>query len=208
MRPQTQNKPVIGLVGGVGAGKSLVASEFASLGCALVDGDAIGHILLDCPDVQKQLRRRWGDTIFRKDGSVHRKALGQIVFGNPAALAALNAIMTERIGEVIEQKIAQAGQDPTLPAIVLDAAILFEAGWDSLCTHVLFVDAPEPLRRQRAAERGLDEPAWRQREKSQISLDSKRTNCYGTLDNSSSASYLREQARRVFFQIVPHVDRP
>ncbi len=197
---------MIALVGGVAAGKSTAAREFAALGCEPIDADAIGYELLADPDVRQRLRRYWGGRIFRPDGSVDRKALGEIVFADPTEMEKLNRVMQPRIRRSIEAKIAEAQKKTDVAAIVLDAAILFEAGWDDLCTHVLFVNAPEAVRIQRAAERGWNEQAWRAREKSQISLDRKAAECYGQLDNSSSVSYLREQVRRVFHRIVPKAD--
>jgi len=203
-----EQKPVIGLVGGIGAGKSTAAGEFAKLGCAVIDGDAIGRELLATPQVREELRRRWGRRIFQPDGSVDRKALGRIVFENPDRLAELNEMMWPLMRRRIERRLARARNDGNVPAVVLDAAVMLEAGWDELCTHVLFVDAPERVRAERAAQRGWNERTWRRREKSQISLDSKARGCYASIDNSSSVSHLREQVRRIFDRIVRTAGRP
>ncbi len=203
------DKPVIGIVGGIGAGKSTVAAEFAVCGCTLIDGDAIGYELLGKSEVQAELRRQWGDGIFREDGGVDREALGKKVFGAPDALERLNRIMHPRIRRRIAEQIAAAQTEPNARAIVLDAAVLFEAGWDDMCTHLVFVRAPDELRRQRACEaRGWNDATWTQREKSQISLDMKANRCDDTIDNSSTVSCLREQVRLLLDQIVPAADCP
>ena len=207
MIPTPPAKPVIGLVGGVGAGKSTAAAAFAALGCALIDADEIGYELLAEPDVRNQLRKRWGRRVFSPDGSVNREALAEIVFQDAAQLDALNDIMQDRIGRRIAQRIEQGQDDPDASAVVLDAAIMFEAAWDKMCTHVLFVSAPPAQRAARAAAKGLHEKAWRRRENSQISLDTKQTKCYCSLDNSSSAAYLREQVRGIFQRVVHQADR-
>lgn len=198
--PETpaKRKPVIGLLGGVGAGKSTVAAEFAKLGCAVIDGDAIGQDLLETDEVKALLRQRWGEAVFGRDGRVDRKALAERVFKRPAELDVLNSVMQPRIRQRMERLIERARQDPGIPAAVMDAAIMLEAGWESLCTHLAFVDAPADCRRDRVRGRGWDEQAWEDREKSQISLDIKRRRCYFTIDNSSSASYLAEQVRGIF----------
>lgn len=202
-------KPVIGLVGGVGAGKSAAAAELVKLGCALVDGDVIGHELMAAPEVRRLLRRRWGGGIFTPAGDVDRKALAAVVFGHQKELAALDKIMWPRIRRRMERMIAAARRDAAVPAIVMDAAIMIEAGWDGLCTHLVFVKAPTAQRAARTREhRGWDRRAWRGRENSQISLDSKRRRCYFTLDNSSSVSYLAEQVRELFNRIVHEADCP
>ncbi len=196
-----KRKPVIGILGGVGAGKSTVARELAALGCEIIDGDAIGHELLERPDVRTQLREQWGDGIFGSDGSVSREAVGKLVFGDRRDLDRLNGILHPRIRREIVRRISEARA--AVPAIVLDAAVLLEAGWDDLCDVLVYVDAPEHLRAQRVRrERQWDEELWRQREKSQISLDKKAARCKYTIVNSSYVPRMSDQVRRVFHEIL------
>lgn len=205
---ERQDIPVIGLVGGIGSGKSTVAAELAQLGCAVIDGDAIGHELLAAGDVKTILRGQWGPAIFKPDGNIDRTALGEIVFGDAAALDRLNATLHPRIEREIGRRIDLLRRDASVPAIVLDAAIMLEARWDRICTHLVFVDAPDEERFARVhASRGWDRAAWERREKSQISLDKKRGQCLYTVDNSSKASCLREQVRRLFFLMTTAADR-
>ncbi len=200
-------KPVIGLVGGVGAGKSTVARELEVLGCALVDGDKIGHMLLDEPEVRQALLDRWGQRVFAPDGRVDRKAVAAVVFGSPGELTALNAMMHPRIRRRMEELIVSALARADVPAVVMDAAVLLEAGWDDLCTHLVFVQAPDETRQHRVEQaRGWGAQEWQSREKSQIPVDTKRADCYYALDNSSGVSHLREQIRSLFHQIV-HSER-
>ena len=209
MTEPRSGKPVIGIVGGIGAGKSSVAAEFVRLGCTLVDGDAIGHALLSEADIRRQLLRRWGRGILNAGGSVNREALGHMVFEDSAGLAELNRIMHPCIRRRMTEQIRLAQADPDARAIVLDAAVLFEAHWEDLCTHTIFVSAPDSERLRRAQEaRGWDEKRVLAREKSQISLDKKGRRCDYTIDNSSSVSYLREQVRKLFHEIVHAADRP
>jgi dephospho-CoA kinase len=196
--------PVIGLVGGIGAGKSTVADELGRLGCEVIDADRIGHQLLDEPDVRRRIVDRWGPAVLDAAGQVDRKALGQTVFAEPDQLQALNEIMTPRITEQIVRRLDPARDNPDVPAVVLDAAILLEAGWDRLCTDLVFVRADASARRGRVVDRrGWDEQTWRQREKSQISLDRKADRCCHVVDNSSSVSRLREQVLKLFHDVVP-----
>ncbi len=194
-------------MGGVGSGKSATAAEFAALGCAVIDADAVGHALLAEPDVQAELRTRWGEAIFDA-GQVSRTMLGRIVFADANELAALGAILHPRMRQRFKAAIADAAGDPAIPAVVLDAAVLFEAGWNDLCTHTVFVSAPEEARRRRTAGRpGWDAGEWAAREKSQIPLDTKAAKCDYTIDNSSSVSRLREQVRPLFHEVLHAVDR-
>jgi len=201
-----ESKPVLGIVGGIGAGKSTAAAELAALGCVRVDGDAIGHELLGDREVLREIRRRWPAGVVGPDGRVDREALARRVFADPAELEALNAILHPRIRRRLAERIAAARRDPAARGIVVDAAVLLEAGWDEFCTHLVFVSAPEERRLERvSAQRGWGRRTWMQREKSQISLDKKAAKCDYTIDNRSSVSRLREQIRQLLHRICPDV---
>ena len=194
--------PVIGVVGGVGAGKTTVAAAFEDLGCARIDADALGHAVLGEPPMRQFVRRRWGPDCLRADGSVDRTAVGRIVFADPAELVALNAVTHPRIRRRVVERI-DAARRAGAPAVVLDAAVLFEAGWDDLCTHTVFVSASAEQRRRRARRRsGWSAAAWQAREKTQISLDKKAAACDYIIENDTTASDLRKRVRPLFDQIV------
>lgn len=200
---EERHKPVIGLLGGIGAGKSTVAAEFVRLGCRLVDADAIGHKLLGDPAVKDEFRRLWGGGVFAASGEVDRAAVAEIAFGSPEGLAGLNAVMHPRMRRRLAERIEAMQADAGVPAIVVDAAVLLETDWHELCTHFVYVSAPPDVRARRVAQqRGWDRAKWRQRENSQKPLDIKAARAEDVLDNSSSLSCLREQVRSVFRRIV------
>ncbi len=201
------HKPVIGLVGGVGAGKSTVAAAFAELGCAVIDADAIGHDVIQTPAVRDAMVERWGRGILGENGRVDRSAVAAIVFDDEAELAFLNELMHPRIAGHIAERVDQLRKDPDVSAIVLDAAVMLEAGWDHQCDVLVFVDAPEGVRRQRVlSSRGWSENTWRERENSQFSVDRKAASCDHRVRNSLSESHLREQVRTLFHRIVTDAD--
>ena len=209
MSGQSANKPVIGIVGGVGSGKSTVAGQLARLGCLRIDADRIGHDMLGKPDVRAEIRSRWGAAVFDDHGRVSRPALADAVFSDAGELAALNAILHPRIRRVAEQRIAEARGRPAVPAVVLDAALLLEAGWNDLCTHLVFVDCPAEQRLERVGQnRGWDEATWRRRESLQIFLDTKARMCDYTVENSSSVPHLVQQTRKLLTRIVAASDCP
>jgi len=196
-------KPVIGLVGGVGAGKSTVAAEFSRLGCVAIDADAVGHAVLREPDARSAIVAMFGAAVLDAAGEVDRKVVASVVFQDEAALAKLNALAHPRIAARISQTIEQARRDASVAAIVLDAAVLLEAGWDHVCTALVFVSAPNTSRRDRVRDnRGWDEASWASREKTQFSLDKKASRCEYTVDNSSDIPHLRQQVRQVFYRIL------
>jgi dephospho-CoA kinase len=138
---------------------------------------------------------------------IDRAALGRTVFGDPRELERLDSLTHPLIRAEIERRIQAGRRDPSVRAIVLDAAVLLEACWDKLCTHLVFVLAPAEQRQERVArERGWDERSWRQREKMQIPLDTKVGRCYYSVDNSSSVSHLCEAVRELFHGIVDGVN--
>jgi dephospho-CoA kinase len=198
----TSPKPVIGILGGIGAGKSTIAQEFVALGCRLIDADAIGHELLRREDILRQVLARWGQAVAGPDGAVDRKALAAVVFADPAELAALNAILHPAIRREMTQQIAQAQADPAASGAVVDAAVLLEAGWDDLCTDLVFLAVSDTQRAQRVRDqRGWDRDEWQRREKSQFSLDKKAERCNYVIDNRSSGPHLREQVRQIFHRM-------
>lgn len=197
------SKPVIGVVGGIGSGKSEVAKAFAAEGCVAVDCDKLGHLHLDDPQVQASLRSRWGGGIFDGQGKIDRREVAKIVFASADELAALEKLLHPMIRSSIRQAIADAADKPDVPAVVVDAAVLFEAGWDELCTHTIFVKCDLEQRLARICQnRGWDKDELQRRESAQIPLDKKAERCCYIVDNSSSVSRLPEQVRRLLHQIT------
>jgi dephospho-CoA kinase len=191
--------PVIGLVGGVGSGKSSVARRLASQRrLKVIDGDALGHKALADPSIQSQLRTRFGDSIFEGHGQVNRSALARVVFGpevgHRRARADLESIVHPQIRREIEWQIAAARSTENVEAVLLDAAVLFEAGWNELCDAVVFVDVPEPRRIERVRSRGWDDGELRKREASQMPVEEKRRACEYQINNSGD---LDEAAREL-----------
>ncbi len=195
--------PVIGIVGGIGSGKSTVAGCFGELGCAIIDADRIGHELLGQPDIRSRIIRQWGRGILDGQGRIDRKRLGRIVFAEPSELAKLNEIMHPRISERIADEIARIRSAGDARGIILDAAVLIESSWDLFCDELLFVDSPQELRMERVMEtRGWDEATWRRREKSQFSVDTKAGACSYRINNSTDVSHLKKRVRSLLEAIT------
>jgi dephospho-CoA kinase len=192
--------PVIGLVGGIGAGKSRVAATLARQGAWVLDADAIGHALLDQPPARSEVVRRFGAEILApasgpdQPRTVDRKALGTIVFGDPSARRDLEAILHPRMRRTFERAIARVARGGRHSAVVLDAAVLFEAHWDSLCDRVVFVDAPREQRLARlAASRDWSAEELAARESAQLPLAEKRARADLVLTNDASPESLDER---------------
>lgn len=202
MDATSRSLPVIGIVGGIGSGKSTVSRAFALHGCGVLDADRIGHRLLNEPDIRQAVRQHWGEGVFGPDGRVDRSRLGRRVFADPAELEALNQLLHPRIEQTLCDGIDRFARQGRA-AVVLDAAVLFEAGWERLCTHTVFVDAPwrDRLRRVRR-QRGWSARQLRRRQNSQLPLDKKASLCCHRVTNHSQPSHLLQQVDSLFHRIV------
>jgi dephospho-CoA kinase len=203
-------KPIIGLVGGIGSGKSFVARLFAELGCLVVDSDAQVREAYRDPAVVETLRQWWGEQIVNPDGSANRSAIAARVFAEPAEKRRLEDLLHPIVHRARERHMQAAAGDPQVVAYVWDTPLLVEAGLADHCDAVVFVDATLQQRVARVnARNGWDRAELLRREKSQMPLDSKRELSDYVLTNTADAESgplaltdLREQVRRVLSQIL------
>ena len=190
--------PVIGVVGGIGSGKSAVANWVAAhANVSVIDADKLGHDALKSAIVKGSLRHRFGPGIFGADGFIDRSALARQVFGDhPDQLAArhdLEHIVHPEIGRRISDEISLATTNGRV-AVLLDAAVLLEAGWRQLCDLVVFVDTPDAIRLSRVQQnRNWTEDELQRREASQWSLDKKRQAADAVVINDRDLAYAGSQ---------------
>lgn len=189
--------PVVGIVGGIGAGKSAVADELAKLGGGVVSADPFGHDALRQPDIKAQAFRRWGDTIFQPDGEISRRLLGHIVFADAEELRYLESLVFPYIDRRIDEAFEKFRAQGVAKFLVLDAAILFETGWHHRCDKILFVDVPRPIRLERLQSRGWDDAELKRREGNQIALEVKRKRADAVVDNAGARGSLGGSLRKV-----------
>jgi dephospho-CoA kinase len=196
-------KPIIGILGGIGSGKSTVTCEFVKLGCKAIDADRIVHQLLEQEPVKKQIAVSFGDSILDSAGKIDRTKLADIVFSDGNKLSLLNSIIhplvLARAGELIEQYKSEQG----VKAIVLDMPLLVEVGWEKLCDKLVFVDCKPQIRAERAKKAGVfSKNQLKIRENFQISLDKKQNITDNTIDNNSDFPALVRQVANVFTEIM------
>lgn len=179
----------MGILGGIGSGKSAVANGLARhFRTVVIDADWIGHQVLTFPRIIQQLRRAFGDSIFDGD-QVDRKRVAALVFGDEPrhrdARRTLEQIVHSEIGRVAQSQIEAA--DKSTELIVLDAAVMLEAGWDRLCDFLVFVDTPVEDRLNRIRQqRDWTADELQRREASQLPLDEKRKAADFVVNNSGS----------------------
>ena len=206
---RTRTKPVIGLAGGIGAGKSTVARILESLGAAVIDSDRLSHEELASTDVIATLRDWWGDAICTTAGEVDRSAIAAIVFNDQGELARLEGLLYPRIRRRRKALLRSFGDDPMVKAIVLDSPKLFEAGLNELCDTVVFVEADRSVRVRRVREtRGWTEEELFRRENLFKPLDQKRANADHAIVNHSTIEVLRTHVERVFQAALASFPKP
>ena len=202
----TGRKPIIGILGGVGSGKSTVADEFAKLGCKVIDADKIAHELLDKKNVQDKIAALFGKNILDSSGKIDRKKLADVVFADADKLSSLNKIVHPFVLRRAEGLIERYNRQNQVKAIVLDMPLLVEVGWAKRCDKLIFVGCGRQLRIDRAKKLGIfGENQLKIRENFQISLDKKVDIADNMVDNNSDLSGLAKQVTDIFSYIVDNV---
>lgn len=183
-------KLVLGLTGGIGAGKSTVAAILDELGATIVDCDGLGRLVVE-PDGRafQPLVDHFGDGVLQEDGQLDRAKLGSIVFNDPDELAQLNAITHPAIDLEIAERIATASGEP----VVLDMAVLVESQLGRGQYHqVLVVEAPLDIRLARLREnRQMTDEESMARISSQADDEQRRAIADHLIGNGGSPDELR-----------------
>jgi dephospho-CoA kinase len=186
---------VIGLGGGIGSGKSTAAAILAELGAQVINADLVGHEVYapGTPGFECVVAA-FGPEIVGEDGRIDRKRLGAIVFADPAALDRLNAIVHPLINEEIIRRVQEARKASAVPGLVIEAAILAEAGWRSIMDEVWMVTSKrEDVVRRLAEQRGLTEAETDARRARQMSDAERRAGADVVIENDGSLDDLRRR---------------
>jgi dephospho-CoA kinase len=140
---------IIGLTGGIGSGKTMVAKYIESLGIPVYIADEEARKLMDSQEIINKISTAFGDGIL-DNGNLDRKKLANLVFDNPAKLRKLNSIVHPQVKKHFDTWVKE---NKDHPLVVKEAAILFETGGDAYCDAVITVTAPLETRLQRVIER-------------------------------------------------------
>lgn len=190
---------VLGLTGGIGTGKSQVGEILAGLGASIINADTLGHKVYE-PDTDgwAEVVNAFGEDVLSPTREVDRKKLGSVVFSDPRALERLNAIMHPRIYGLIEDEI-EVLKETGREEVVVEAALLIEAGWTPLVDEIWVTTSPEELVVERLQKRnGLSEEAIRARIASQMSQEERIKHAGEVIDNSSSLSELSRRVQQLW----------
>lgn len=133
---------VIGITGGIGSGKSTASQILAELGAEVIDADKVGHkIYLPDTPAWREIVAAFGEQVLAADRTIDRSKLGPVVFADPKALQTLNGITHGKIYAFIQGQIDYIRQKQAAQVLVVEAAILLEAGWQSLVEQLWVVTA-------------------------------------------------------------------
>jgi dephospho-CoA kinase len=196
---------LVGLTGGIGAGKSTVSELLAARGAVIVDADAIVREL-QAPGgaIVSRLADRFGDGVVSADGSLDRAAVAAIVFHDEQALEDLNAIVHPAVREEMARRVDV--ERDTDHVVVLDIPLLTENPRKDLAA-VLVVDVPIDVAVERlVASRGMDETDARARIASQANRDDRLALATHVIDNTGDVDDLRARVDEVWGELVtlPH----
>jgi phosphopantetheine adenylyltransferase/dephospho-CoA kinase len=198
-RPPSSAAPkAIGLTGGIASGKSSVTQHLAAKGAHIIDADRVGHeVIAPGGAAYQEVIDAFGPEIVAPDRTIDRRKLGAIVFGNKEKLQALNRISHPRMAARMAQEIAAVRSRPAAKRprlIVLEAAILLEAGWDTLCDAVWAVEAPTELSISRLmARNNLSLEGAQARFSAQITNEERAARAHKVIRNTGSMDFLLAQ---------------
>jgi dephospho-CoA kinase len=199
-RPFRPAKPlVIGLLGGVAAGKSAVARIFAAHGLWHIDADAITRATASEPAVLAQVAAAFGPEAVRA-GALDREAIGRAVFADPAARKRLEAILHPPVLARIDAELAAARSQGV--SALLDVPLLLETGLDTRCDVLVFVAAAANVRKERAAARGWPEGELARREAAQAPLASKQQRAHHTVSNDGPIAATEDQVKTLLEELA------
>lgn len=195
---------VIGLTGGIAAGKSAVAGRLAALGAVVIDADLLAReaVAPGSPGLAA-IRARFGDAVLAPDGSLDRPALGARVFSDPEARASLNAIVHPAVQRLYRERLAQISTDDPDAIVVYDVPLLVEARSADEFSVVVVAHAPADVRVERlVALRGMDRASARDRVAAQASDEERLAAADVVIDTSGTMAHTLEQVDALWERLV------
>jgi dephospho-CoA kinase len=196
--------PVIGLTGGIGAGKSTVTQMLEELGTAVIDADKVGHQIY-LPDLPAwcEIVDTFGPSVLNPDRTIDRQALGKLVFADPEALRTLNRIVHPKMFDRMLELIAEMRARGWMKAIVVEAAVLIEANWMALVDQVWVVVASEVVVVDRLAkQRHLSAEQVRTRIAAQLSNEERLKYAHVVIRNDGSLEEVRHAVQQAWDQLI------
>jgi dephospho-CoA kinase len=207
--PLPKEAYVIGLLGGIGSGKSRVAWELERLGAGVLDADKASHRVLESPEVRKAIEQKWGQRVLDPKGYVSRQAVAEVVFRDDPAAEEERRFLERLIHPEVSKLLATEAERLVASgksALVLDAPLLAEVGWHKSCHLLVFVEASEETRFGRLQARGWTWEEFRRRQGAQWPVTVKRRLAHEVISNESSPEELAAQVAQLWHRrIAPNL---
>ena len=190
---------VIGLTGGIGAGKSTVSDYLLDKGFTVIDADKIARSMTEKgSETLQALTEAFGEDILFTDGCLDRKKLAAIVFSDEKKRLVLEELTTKKVVQIIEEKITGLQEEGYEAPVFIDAPLLFESGADKLCDAVWLVDASIDIRIRRVMARDdVTSEEVKRRILNQMNSSEKIARSTDIIDNSKGKEALYEQVERL-----------
>jgi dephospho-CoA kinase len=198
----------VGLTGGIATGKSTVSAMLEALGCVIVDADQLAREVVEPGQpAYREIVETFGPGVVRPDRSIDRKALGAVVFADPAARARLEAITHPRIRERLMTRLGELEARGFEGIVVFDAPVMIESGNHRTMDRLIVVVADEAaqVERQRRRDGASDAEAAR-RIQSQMPLAEKAKLADHVIDNSGDMSATRARVAEVHRALLAELD--
>ncbi|MGO4111156.1 dephospho-CoA kinase [Paenibacillus sp. YAF4_2] len=185
----------IGLTGGIATGKSTVAAMLVERGALLVDADQVAReVVMPGEPALEAVASTFGQAVIHTDGTLNRKALGEIVFNNRQRLMQLESILHPAIRNRMQQQIRQYEEQDPRQLVVADIPLLYETGQEELYEGIMVVYVPQQLQLTRLMERnGLAQEEALRRIGLQLDIEQKRSRADWVINNSSSLEETKRQ---------------
>ncbi|MAT12998.1 MAG: dephospho-CoA kinase [Rhodopirellula sp.] len=189
---------ICGICGGIGSGKTYIAQQFQLFGAAVFNADHVGHRVLLHDDVKACLVERWGNAILDEASEIDRSKVAALVFAQTTQAQRDREFLQAVTHPLIEQELEAFIANSDSEVVIIDAALLLETGWQSVCHQIIFVDALAHVRLNRCQQRGWAEDQFRSREAAQWSLEQKRSRADFVIDNNGDVKRTTEMIGKVW----------
>ena len=190
---------VVGLTGSIGTGKSEATRILQELGAGVINADQVGHeAYTPHTESWNEVLDAFGRDILQPNGEIDRSKLGAIVFADSSQMTKLNGIMHPRMAGMVADKIEQM-RSHGIQVAVVEAALLFEAGWEILVDEVWTTDSPlESVFQRLMSRNGLNEEEVRKRLASQMDVQERLNRSDVVIDNSGGVAALETTVRSLW----------
>ena len=194
---------LVGITGGMGAGKSALAQMLAEFGALRVDADEVAREVAAIPAVIEHLQAAFGRDLLGPDGRLDRRKLGRRALRSDEASQRLEAIMRPPLAAAIERRLTQAVEEAGDGVVVFDAPLIYEWGNEGNFDLMVVVDAEEERCMSRVQQRsGLPVCEIRQRMARQMDLKEKKARADLVIDNNEDLAALAAQAKALWAELV------